>query len=166
LRAFFIEGRHLKEIAPPLRLSGIIIALHGLPVSDTSASSGNSPFLFGRQADSLRDQRAPPQASRPETPAIALARALSLTAGRCLRTRVAGLFLFLPWLARLRFDQLVRRAGYPATTMIPAASALLSLLALKLRDKERRSHINDFNFDEAVGLFAGPGRAAQEIGGH
>ena len=39
--------------------------------------------------------------------------------------------------------------------MIPAVSALLSLLALKLLDKERRSHINDFNFDEALGLFAG-----------
>ena len=32
---------------------------------------------------------------------------------------------------------------------------MLSLLALKLLDKERRSHINDFNFDEAIGLFAG-----------
>ena len=31
----------------------------------------------------------------------------------------------------------------------------LSLLALKLLDKERRSHINDFNCDEALGLFAG-----------
>ena len=39
--------------------------------------------------------------------------------------------------------------------MIPAPSALLSLLALKLLDKERRSHIDDFNFDEALGLFAG-----------
>ena len=39
--------------------------------------------------------------------------------------------------------------------MVPATSALLSLLVLKLLDKERRSHINDFNFDEAVGLFAG-----------
>ncbi len=39
--------------------------------------------------------------------------------------------------------------------MVPAASALLSLLALKLLDKERRSHIDDFNFDEALGLFAG-----------
>jgi hypothetical protein len=29
------------------------------------------------------------------------------------------------------------------------------LLALKLLDKERRSHISDFNFDEALGLFAG-----------
>ena len=39
--------------------------------------------------------------------------------------------------------------------MIPAPAALLSLLALKLLDKERRSHIDDFNFEEALGLFAG-----------
>jgi hypothetical protein len=80
---------------------------------------------------------------------------LRLTPGRCLRTRVAGIFLFLPLLARLRFDQIVRRAGYPGSRMVPAAAALLSLLTLKLLDKERRSHISDFNFDEALGLFAG-----------
>lgn len=39
--------------------------------------------------------------------------------------------------------------------MIPATSAVLSLLLLKLLDKERRSHVNDFNFDEGLGLFAG-----------
>ena len=39
--------------------------------------------------------------------------------------------------------------------MVPASSALLSLLALKLLDKERLSHIDDFNCDEALGLFAG-----------
>ena len=39
--------------------------------------------------------------------------------------------------------------------MVPATRALLSLLALKLLDKERRSHISDFNCDEALGLFAG-----------
>ncbi len=72
-----------------------------------------------------------------------------------LRTRVAGLFLFLPLLAQLGFDKLVRRAGYAGSNMVPADAALLSLLTLKLLDKERRSHIDDFNFDEAVGLFAG-----------
>lgn len=72
-----------------------------------------------------------------------------------LRTRLAGLFLFLPLLAQLGFDRLVRDAGYPGSRMIPAASALLSLLVLKLLDKERRSHIDDFNFDQALGLFAG-----------
>jgi hypothetical protein len=39
--------------------------------------------------------------------------------------------------------------------MIPPPAALLSLLTLKLLDKERRSHITDFDFDEALGLFAG-----------
>ena len=94
-------------------------------------------------------------AARPEAPASADRRQLSLTPGRKLRTRVAGVFLFLPLLARLRFDTLVTGAGYPGSAMVPADAALLSLLALKLLDKERRSHIGDFNFDEALGLFAG-----------
>jgi hypothetical protein len=72
-----------------------------------------------------------------------------------LRTRVAGLFLFLPLLARLGFDSLVQKAGYAGSRMVPADAALLSLLTLKLLDKERRSHIDDFNFEEALGLFAG-----------
>jgi hypothetical protein len=94
-------------------------------------------------------------AACPLTPAIADQNALDLTPGRALRTRVAGLFLFLPVLARLHFHELVQQAGYPGSGMVPAPSALLSLLTLKLLDKERHSHISDFNFDEALGLFAG-----------
>jgi hypothetical protein len=91
----------------------------------------------------------------PETPAVSDCRQVRLTSGQCLRTRVAGIFLFLPLLARLRFDNLVRQASYPGSRMVSGVSALLSLLALKLLDKERKSHISDFNFDEALGLFAG-----------
>lgn len=68
---------------------------------------------------------------------------------------MAGVFLFLPLLAKLHFDQIVAQAGYPGSEMVPASAALLALLTLKLLDKERHSHINDFNFDEALGLFAG-----------
>jgi len=93
--------------------------------------------------------------ARPERPATADCRQVSLAPERRVRTRVAGVFLFLPLLARLRFDRLVSQAGYPGSRMVPAVSALLSLLALKLLDKERRSHISDFDFDEALGLFAG-----------
>lgn len=82
-------------------------------------------------------------------------RRLGRATGRKLETRVAGIFLFLPLLARLGFECLVQQAGYRGSQMVPASSALLSLLTLKLLDKERRSHINDFNFDEALGLFAG-----------
>jgi hypothetical protein len=49
----------------------------------------------------------------------------------------------------------VAQAGYPGSVMVPATSAVLSLLILKLLDKERRSHISDFACDEALGLFAG-----------
>lgn len=72
-----------------------------------------------------------------------------------MRSRLAGVFLFLPLLARLGFDRIVTQAGYPGSNMIPAVSALLSLLALKLLDKERRSHIDDFACDEGLGLFCG-----------
>ena len=80
---------------------------------------------------------------------------MSLEKGRRLITRHAGLFLFLPLLASLRFDRLVAKANYPGSQMVPAANALLSLLTLKLLDKERLSHIDDFNCDAALGLFAG-----------
>jgi hypothetical protein len=63
--------------------------------------------------------------------------------------------VFLPLLASVGLDQIVAQAHYPGSKMIPAWSALLSLLVLKLLDKERRSHIDDFNTDEALGLFAG-----------
>ena len=92
-----------------------------------------------------------------ETPDVADRRELVFSSAEPLRlkTRVAGLFLFLPLLARLGFHKLVQKASYPGTQMVPADAALLSLLTLKLVDKERRSHIDDFNFEEALGLFAG-----------
>jgi hypothetical protein len=97
------------------------------------------------------------EAPEHETPEVADRQQLVLSDADPLRlkTRSAGLFLFLPLLARLGFDELVREAGYAGSRMVPADAALLSLLTLKLLDKERRSHIDDFNFEGALGLFAG-----------
>lgn len=54
---------------------------------------------------------APPQTTEKEIPQVADRSALVLSAAEPLRlsTRVAGLFLFLPLLARLGFDKLVRK---------------------------------------------------------
>jgi hypothetical protein len=65
------------------------------------------------------------------------------------------MFLFLPLLAHLQFDQLGTQAGYPGSRMGPAPSALLSLRALQWLAKERRSPSSDCNVDEALGLLAG-----------
>jgi len=96
-------------------------------------------------------------ADEPAEPVVADRQALALSNQEPLRvrTRAAGIFLFLPLLAELGFDSLVRRAGYPGTKMVPADAALLSLLALKLLRKERLSHIDDYNIDDGLGLFAG-----------
>jgi hypothetical protein len=92
----------------------------------------------------------------PARAAVADVRACSFQeAAPPIQTRVAGIFVFWPLLAQLGFGELVEQAGYPGSGMVPATSAMLSLLALKLIDKERRSHISDFDFDEALGLFAG-----------
>lgn len=52
-------------------------------------------------------------------------------------------------------DEIVTQAGLCSSAMIPSPCAFLSVLLLKLLDKERQSHIDDFNFDRALGLFAG-----------
>lgn len=93
--------------------------------------------------------------SVPETPVVADVRRLDLAEGKSLYSRVAGVFLFLPFLLEAGLDAVVARAQMAGTKMIPAVSYVLSLLALKLLDKERKSHISDWNFDEALGWFAG-----------
>jgi hypothetical protein len=70
-------------------------------------------------------------------------------------TRLAGLLLALPDLAALDLPALTRAAGYPGTSVIPATSWLLSLLALKLTGTRRVSHVDDLLTDPASALFAG-----------
>lgn len=129
-------------------------------MSDARADHTELP-LFRRLAvgrpSRLAALQLEPQSVVAETAEVADRHELRLSADTPLRlrTRVVGLFLFLPLLAQLGFDQAVRQAGYPGSSMIPAEAAILSLLALKLLRKERKSHINDLNFEPAVGLFAG-----------
>ena len=71
-------------------------------------------------------------------------------------TGKAGLLLLVPDLVALDLPGLVRRAGYPGTRIVPAASWLLSLLALKLTRTRRVSHVDDLLLaDPAAALFAG-----------
>ena len=74
---------------------------------------------------------------------------------RTFRTRFGGLFLFLPDLAGVPLDQILDQAGFPGSRMIPAVAAMRSLLALKLYDGRRRSHVMSSVFDPGLALFAG-----------
>jgi len=107
---------------------------------------------FSRLPRRLDEER--PRGTRPERAEVADRREFTLTARRC-QTQLGGLFFFLPFLVRCDFPALVARAGYPGSKMIPATQALLSLLALKLASRQRKSHIMDLVFDEGLALFAG-----------
>ena len=115
----------------------------------------STPPLFIRPVRGRPPAATTPTAPDPPPIQVADVNALSLEPGRCLRSRHAGVFLFLPLLAQLHWDRVIETAAYPGSRMVPAPCALLSLLTLKLLDKERLSHIDDFNCDEALGLFAG-----------
>lgn len=77
------------------------------------------------------------------------------TGEKIIPCQVAGIFLFVPYLIKLGFSDMIKQSHLPETSEISNLNSALSLLALKLIDKERLSHITDFSFDEGVGLFAG-----------
>jgi len=100
-----------------------------------------------------RDDERPPRL-KPEPAAMADVRALSL-APRSFRTRVGGLFFFVPLMRDLDLAAVLGPAALPASKMIPAEQAVRTLLALKLLGKERKSHVMDLVFDAGIALFAG-----------
>jgi len=107
---------------------------------------------FARLPRRLDEER--PPGSRPTTADVADVRQLDL-GPRSFRTQFGGLFLFLPSLAAVPFDRLLRRAGFPGSEMIPAGCALRSFLALKLFGTARHAHVMSSVLDEGLALFAG-----------
>ncbi|MCH7945986.1 MAG: transposase [Armatimonadetes bacterium] len=100
-----------------------------------------------------RDNERPARV-RPEVAEVADVRELDLSPRR-FRTQFGGLFLFVPYLARIPFEELLERAGFPGSAMVPAAQAMRSLLALKLFGNARLSHVMSYVFDEGLAAFAG-----------
>ncbi len=67
----------------------------------------------------------------------------------------AGVFLFAPFIERLKIDEIVKKAGLPGSKKIPATNYFLSFLALKLLGTQRYAHMGEHSFDPGTGLFAG-----------
>lgn len=82
------------------------------------------------------------------------ARQFQLKEGK-FKTKFGGLFLFLPYLAKIPFDDIFLDASFPGSQMIPAGHAMRSLLALKLFGNARHSHVMSYVFDEGLSLFSG-----------
>lgn len=88
----------------------------------------------------------------PQSAASLIPASLDGWEGEC---AVGGIFLIAPLLEHFDMPKLIDKAGLPSSAKISALSYVLSVLALKLIGKERLSQIDDFNFDQGLGLFAG-----------
>jgi hypothetical protein len=168
-REFFLPPAKGPQTAPKVdRVRQEVIALRkqNLSIYDISRALDKDNKKMSPVAISLilkeegfsrlprrREEERPP-GIRPEVAPVADVRRLDISS-RKFRTRFGGLFLFLPYLARIPFDQLIREAGFPGSKMIPAGHAMRSLLALKLFGNARHSHIMSDVLDEGLALFAG-----------
>lgn len=169
-RAAFFPPRPPGPHAAPQRdrVRALVVALRkkNLSVYDIQrelASAGHTISIhsltlvlreegFARLPRRLDDER--PATVHPVPSAIADVRCLSL-APRTFRTRVAGLFFFVPLLRNLDLSAVAREAGLPGSAMIPAAAVLRTLLALKLLGTERKSQVMSLVDDEGIALFTG-----------
>jgi transposase len=129
-----------------------VLETKGLRLSPVSVSLILKEEGFARLPRRGDEER--PPATRPSLGAVADVRQRDLTP-RQVRTKFGGLFLFLPFLAAIPFDQIIRKAGFPGSKMIPPAHAIRSLLALKLFGSARHSHVMSYVLDEGLALFAG-----------
>jgi hypothetical protein len=167
--SFFQHIKHGPQSAPVRdRVRDLAVALRkkNLSVYDIQrelASAGHSISInalstlmheegFERLPRRRDEER--PAAIRPEAAAIANIKALDLSP-RSFRTRVGGLFLFVPLMERINLRGVLGTIALPASRMIPAEQAVRTLLAMKLAGKERKSHVMDLVFDDGIALFAG-----------
>jgi hypothetical protein len=168
-RPFFLspaKGPHTAPKKQALRDRVIALRKQHLSIYDishalTSAGHPISPVAVDQilKAEGFarlprREDQDRPPATRPTVAEVADVGQLDLRP-RTIHTKFGGLFLFLPTLATLPFDRILRQAGLPGSQMVPAAHAVRSLLALKLFGNARHSHVMSYVLDEGLALFAG-----------
>jgi hypothetical protein len=124
----------------------------GTPVSPAHVANILKQEGFARLPRRADDERIKPPG--PADAAVADCRKLDLSP-RSFHTDVGGLFLFLPMLATIPWDEMLTACKFPGTKAIPAEHAIRSLLALKLFGSARHSHVMSRVFDEGLAFFAG-----------
>ena len=139
------QNLSVYDIQRELKAEGHSISINALSVLLREEGFARLP----RRRDEER-----PNTVKPQPAAVADARLVDWTP-RTFRTRMAGLFFFVPVMRALDLGQVAAQAQLPGSKMIPPEQALRSLLALKLIGKERKSHVMNLVLDEGLALFAG-----------
>lgn len=168
-RAFFLPSAKGPRSAPKsdaVRERVVALRKQNLSIYDISRELGSAGTRLSPAGVSLIVKaegfaRLPRRADdeRPATTRATGAQAADVSAldlsPRTLRTRFGGLFLFLPLLASIPFERLLKEARFPGTRQVPAGCAMRALIGLKLFGTARLSHVMSEVFDEGLALFAG-----------
>jgi len=139
------EGRSVREIERALQAEGV--ALSKTAIWEIASEEG-----LGRLE---REPEAEPEPLVLTAPKARRLLDKDWAAGPRISSEHAGLFLLIPELVELDLRSLIAKAGYPSSTQLAALHSLLALLALKLYEQRRRSHVYDVVHDPALGLFCG-----------
>jgi len=151
-----------RELAVTLRrqrhgLDEIVaeLARAGTPLSRTAVWEILGEARLARMPKPTAAPKPSPAPSRLAAPKVSVLTDESWPQQGSIQTAHAGLFLLIPELVALDLPGLVRSAGWPSTSQLPALRSVLSLIALKLCGRRRRSHVRDIVHDPALGTFAG-----------
>jgi len=70
-------------------------------------------------------------------------------------TPAVGIFFFIPYIIKTGIIDIVKSANLPGSSAIGPVQACLSMLALKLIGNERLSHMESYDKEMGLGVFAG-----------
>jgi transposase len=143
------RSRHgIEEIVAELERAGT-------PLSRTAVWEILKEAGLSRMPRPAAQAKAGPEPERLSAPKVRVLEDSEWPETGRLETQHAGLFLLLPQLLALDLPGLVKAAGWPSTSQLPALRSVLSLIALKLAGRRRRSHVQNVVHDPALGLFCG-----------
>jgi len=141
--------RHgLEEIVSELERAGT-------PLSRTAVWEILGEAGLSRMPKPPTGPEAPPEPERLRAPKLRVLEDADWPVTGSVQTQHAGLFLLVPDLIALDLPGLIDAAGWPSTSQLEATHSVLSLMALKLSGRRRRSHVRNVVHDPALGLFAG-----------
>lgn len=167
-RAFFVERRPGPKVAPTKAAAHnevLRLRAEGLSVTDIADILAESPTPLNRtgvweilagEGHQRLTQRPPHQRLRPQRDHPSRVRGIVWPETPIrVATDYAGVMLLLPGLVDLGLAGAVATAQFPGTREVPAISSVLSLLALKMINQRRVSHVDDVACDPALATFAG-----------
>jgi transposase len=143
------RSRHgIEEIVSELERAGT-------PLSRTAVWELLREAGLSRMPKRAAAAKPEPEPERLQAPKVRVLADEDWPTSGAVQTQHAGLFLLVPELIALDVPGLIEAAGWPSTSQLQAVHSVLSLLALKLSGRRRRSHVQSVVHDPALGVFAG-----------